>query len=219
VRSLQRDELVVRLPDEIPPAEPSVRLIIDNELAGTQGLTCSAPDELLDAMVRVWLGAGNALVAKGTRVTLAAAIDQGVVERTLIPRASERSLGLGARIAWQTATPLEAIVANRHERQLVVSCRPRRLPRVPHLAWLIVPEVLFTTPESVLALEEKAMHSFPAGSVENRPHRRARERVRTIARLHDRAFFAELVSCSGWTRFAGDYIARINDDRVVVEVI
>src|SRR5262249_28035846 len=54
VRSLQQNQLVVRLPDEIPPADPAIRLVLDNELFGTEALTCRAPDELLDVLVRVW---------------------------------------------------------------------------------------------------------------------------------------------------------------------
>src|SRR5690349_8509023 len=53
VRSLQMNQLVMRLPDEVPPAEPAVRLILDSELWGTESLSCRAPDELLDALVRV----------------------------------------------------------------------------------------------------------------------------------------------------------------------
>jgi hypothetical protein len=54
VRSLQANQLVVRLPDEIPQAEPAVRLVLDNCLAGTESLSCIAQDELLDGLVRVW---------------------------------------------------------------------------------------------------------------------------------------------------------------------
>ncbi|HSS01547.1 MAG TPA: DUF58 domain-containing protein, partial [Kofleriaceae bacterium] len=90
VRSLQMNQLVMRLPDEVPPAEPAVRLILDSELWGTESLSCRAPDELLDALVRVWLGIGKSLSELGVRVTLvtAAAHDSGtsIVERPMLAR-------------------------------------------------------------------------------------------------------------------------------------
>ena len=78
-------EIVVRLPDELPPEQPSVRLVLDTFYpvlaASDDALTCSAPDDLLDALVRVWLGVGRALVERGVRVTLVAAVgDEGRVE-------------------------------------------------------------------------------------------------------------------------------------------
>src|SRR6185503_9777751 len=79
VRSLQQQKLVVRLPDEVPPADPAVRLILDNELGGTEALACKAPAEMLDALVRIWLGIGKALADRGTRVTLVAAAQSGDV--------------------------------------------------------------------------------------------------------------------------------------------
>jgi hypothetical protein len=50
LRSMQQQALVVRLPDELPVAEPAVRLILDNEL-DSEAMTCRAPGELLDALV------------------------------------------------------------------------------------------------------------------------------------------------------------------------
>jgi hypothetical protein len=43
VRSLQMSQLMMRLPDELPPADPEVRLILDSDLWGTGSLSCRAP--------------------------------------------------------------------------------------------------------------------------------------------------------------------------------
>src|SRR2546430_2690144 len=77
VRSLQLDKLVVRLPDEIPPAEPKVRVVLDDHLWAAEWLTCLGTDQLLDGLVRVWLGIGKALAASGSRVTMVTAIGDG----------------------------------------------------------------------------------------------------------------------------------------------
>src|SRR5213075_1562985 len=97
VRSLQMNHLVMRLPDEVPPAEPAERLILDSELWGTESLSCRAPDELLDALVCVWLGIGKALSELGVRVTLvtAAAHDgcTSIVERPMLMRSARARAG------------------------------------------------------------------------------------------------------------------------------
>ena len=112
VRSLQANELVVRLPDEIPPADPVVRLVLDNHLWGAESLTCQAPDQLLDALVQVWLGVGKALVAAGTRVTLVTATDRGKGMAT-----TERARDVAAGAA--------RVAAARRARDVAVDARAR----------------------------------------------------------------------------------------------
>jgi uncharacterized protein (DUF58 family) len=223
VRSVQRDQLVVRLPDEIPPAEPAVRLILDNELFGTDTLTCRAPDDILDVLVRVWLGVGKALVDQGTRVTLVAAVDKAgtiaAVERALIPRTTSVAARFGARIEWQASLPLCAIVADRREKQIVISSRPRRVPLVTQVGWVVVPEVAWGSHEPELPPEHAAKHDFPLGSPDNRRGRRARERVKAMMRWHDRALFSQVMCWIDWTRFSGDHVARPHGNRVELEVI
>ena len=122
------NQLVVRLPDEIPQADPAVRLVLDNCLAGTELLSCTAQHELLDALVRVWLGVGNALADAGTRVTLVAAVPSkdGItsIERPLVKQMPRPALQLGARVAWQPEVGL-ATLLRATGRTIVVTARPR----------------------------------------------------------------------------------------------
>jgi hypothetical protein len=231
VRSLQMNQLVMRLPDEIPIAEPAVRLILDSDLWGTESLSCRAPDEMIDALVRVWLGIGKALVETGARVTLVtAAMHDGaavLVERPMLARAPREALRLGARVAWQTAVPLAALMAGardpaaRGQRQIVVSGRSRRVKDSPAVSWIVVPEVAWTSRE--LWLPKQAVLStklpYPSGSADNRPGRRLRERHRLEAAWHDRTIFSQVMCWSDWAGFSGDYVARPSQGRVALAVI
>src|SRR5262249_14616028 len=131
VRSLQTNRLVVRLADEIPQAEPAVRLILDNELWGADTLACHQVRELLDALVRVSLRVARALTDGGTRVTLVAIAERdgtpSVIERPFVPHASRDVLRLAGRLTWQTALNLSSLVTgDAPVRQVVVSSRSRK---------------------------------------------------------------------------------------------
>ena len=234
VRSLQTRRLVMRLPDEIPEAEPAIRLVLDNELWGAESLTCRAPRELLDALVRIWLGLARSLAESGTRVTLVAAVDPWAPLEIEWPAASRDERGamrLGGRIEWQTMVPLAALLAAGPAgvapvRQVVVSSRPRRLAAAPDVAWVVVPEASWTSPEVALPAPSRIRLPFPAGSAENRLARRRRERLRCEAMRNDRTIFSQVMCWSDWTAFsddwasfAGEVVARPHDGRVALEVI
>jgi uncharacterized protein (DUF58 family) len=226
VRAAQREDLVVRLPDEIPPAEPSIRLVLDNELAVCEALNCRAADELLDALVRIWLGIGKALSASGTRVTLVVAAEKNgamkLIERRMDNRATDVVAQLGARVVWQNAMTLDSVVSEKAERQIVVSARPRRVAAdAEHVRWVVVPEVAWTTLDVDTPPEDTFEHPFPAGSPENRRTRRHRERHAAMVKWQDRAFFSQMVCWSEWSRYTGDHVARLDRGRgrVIVEVI
>ena len=228
VRSLQRDELVVRLPDEIPPAEPDVRLILDNELYCAESLSCRAPDELLDALVRVWLGVGKALAEAGTRVTLVTAVSStgpiAPIERPLVARAMAGSLRLGARVSWQADVPLALLVRERVAKQIVITSRPRRAQLATEVGWIVVPEVAWTTAEqapwqSPWRLRPAVTLPFPSGAAENRTTRLDDE-LRRIERMwNDRTVFSQIVCWSDWSAFSGDHIARPDNGRIALGVI
>lgn len=223
VRSLQHDDqLIVRLPDEVPPADPAVRLVLDNELCGTEVLTCFAPDEMLDVLVRVWLGIGKALAAQGTHVTLAAAVHEGdamvIRERTLRARSAQPAQRFAARIGWQTALPLDRLVVGRRERQVIVSARPRRVAN-DAIGWVVVPEVAWTMLEADLPIDQVTRHPYPLGSPDNRHDRRVQERVRAAIRLQDRAVFSQVMCWIDWSKFSGDHVARPHQGKVELEVI
>jgi uncharacterized protein (DUF58 family) len=225
VRTLQMNQLVVRLPDEIPPADPEVRLILDSDLWGAGSLSCRAPDELLDALVQIWLGIAKALTRLGTRVTLVAAVPQGetsvAVERAMGARSPREALRLGARVVWQTALPLGALVARSAVKQVVVSSRPRRIKLPSEVSWIVVPEVGWTSPEpsSSVASALETRLPYPAGSAENRLGRRLRERRRLAAMWHDRTIFSQVMCWTDWTTFSGEHVARPGHKDVVLEVI
>jgi uncharacterized protein (DUF58 family) len=222
VRSLQQDQLIVRLPDEIPPADPDVRLVLDNEMFGTDALTCRAPDEMLDVLVRVWLGIGKALAAQGTRVTLVAALRDGEAvtlhERKLHARSTQTAMRFGSRIGWQSQIALERLVGDRRDKQVIISARPRRVASAD-IKWVVVPESAWTMPEPGLPAESATRHSYPIGAPENRNDRRLRERALATTRFQDRAIFSQVMCWIDWSRFSGDHVARPNQGRIALEVI
>jgi hypothetical protein len=222
VRSLQANELVVRLPDEIPPADPVVRLVLDNHLWGAEMLTCLAPDQLLDALVRVWLGIGKALVASGTRVTLVTAVDRGngngigAVTRSFAPRSPREAQQLGARATWQSTFPIDGLLEARGVRQVVVSCRPRPVEAHSDLVWVFVPEATWTSPEPWLPTADAIKLQFPLGSADNRMSRRRRERARVETMWRDRMMFHQMV---WWRPPTGAYLASPVQGKVALQVI
>jgi len=228
VRSLNARQLVVRLPDEVPPAEPAVRLILDTHLLGVDSLTSRAPAELLDAMVRVWLGVGRALADGGTRVTLVAAGRShgawSAIERPLTSygaHGSKEALKLGARAAWQPALPLASLLAHspsRKERQVVVSSRPRPVD-AEDVSWVVVPEVVWTMPEPWAPSASWWKLPFPIGSADNRLGRRRAERKRLDEMRRDGAIFNDLMCWTDWKALQGAFVARPNGARIALEVI
>ena len=229
VRSLQVDKLIMRLPDEVPPAEPAVRLVLDNELNPAYAYLCRAPNELLDALVDVWLGVANALTAAGTRVTLVAAAapiahDEQVepIERVVHAGAPREALRLGARIGWQNQIALTRLLARGAARQLVVSARIRSLAAhdgVVEPRWIVVPEPAWTTPETWLPNLMPNVLAFPLGAADNRRGRRRREDRRMELVQRDRAMFSQAMNCTGWQPTPGHFIARPGSGRVQLAVM
>ena len=226
VRSLQANRLVVRLPDEIPHADPAVRLVLDTDLWAADTLTCRAPRQLLDALVRVWLGVGRALNDAGTRVTLIAVADHrgapALIERPLAMRSSPDALRLGSRVAWQTGSSLASLLtadAVARTRHIVVSSRPRKLAVPSHIAWVVVPEIAWTSPELPLPVATRMRLPFPAGSADNRLGRRRRERQRREMMWNDRTIFSQCMCRTDWASYSGDLVARPYRGRVSLEAI
>ena len=223
VRSLQTKQLVVRLPDEIPQAEPTVRLVLDNCLADTEALTCSAHEELLDSLVRIWLGVGNALAEAGTRVTLVTAVatrDSVVpVERALVTRSSRQALQLGTRVRWQERLDLAALLA-KAGRQVVVTARPRPTKASSDVTYIVVPEAAWTTHGWTPIPQHSFLKlPFPIGSAENRLDRRRQERQRIMQMWDDRSQLSRMLGGIDWQQYAGAYVARPRDGSVALEVV
>lgn len=227
VRSLQANQLVVRLPDEIPQAERAVCLVLDNCLAGTETLTCTAHDELLDSLVRIWLGIGNALADTNVRVTLVTAAKKGDgdyqrVERALVQRSSRQALQLGAKVSWQPAMKLASLIGKPRDgmRTIVVTSRPKPRDASPDVTWIVVPEMAWTghgwqpLPQSLWM-----QLPFPTGSAENRWSRRRQQRSRILKQWDDRSELTLLLGSIDWTAYQGSFVARPKDGRVALEVV
>ncbi len=230
VRSLQTNQLVVRLPDEIPQAEPMVRLILDTHLAGTETLTCRAPDELLDVLVRVWLGIGKSLAESGTRVTLVTAARSSgttdgamaVIERPMLPRGGREAAKLGARAVWQAAMPLPALLARSTTRQVVVTSRAQPIETTGDVAWVVVPDVAWTSRELPLPASSSVKLPFPSGADDNSFGQRAAERRRIETMWRDRILFSQVMCWTQWRMFSGSLVARPSssvDGRIALTVI
>ncbi len=168
VRSLAAGELVVRLPDELPPDKPHVRLVLDTYFPEAFALDCDAPAEMLDALVAVWLGVGRALAAKGVRVSMVTAVPQGesvIAKRIdLGRRDSSAAQRLGATIGWQGRMPVEDLLTD--EATFVVSRGVLATPPASDaIRWIIVvpdlAEVPWTAPAAVV-------FPHPNGSRDNR---------------------------------------------------
>ena len=223
VRSAQQEQLVVRLPDELPPAAPFVRVILDNDLLAVDSLTTRAPDDLLDALVRVWIGVGRALADQGTRVTLVTALPHDgtvrLVERKLRTRAQRDDQRLGARVGWQSSVALDQLIGRTKARCIVISARPRRIHHADSVGWVIVPESAWTQPEDLVRSDSGLVHLFPSGSPENRASRRKREAQRLERQWQDRNVFSQVACWTDWRNYAGHHIARPKGDGIALAVI
>lgn len=210
VRSMAARQIVTRLPDEIPPEQPSVALVLDTFFPGIERLCCDTSSELLDALVGVWLSVGRALVEAGVRVTLVGAVpshEQGGAapfRRRLTARSLGAAQRLGAGVRWQERVSVVGLLGD--EPSIVVSCRlPAELTEGAGLRWVLVPVAVWTTPEQQPPASSYTLLPYPMGSAENRWSRRRRERLRfeRVRRDEDRLFSL----CWGGER-GGSFIAR-----------
>jgi uncharacterized protein (DUF58 family) len=190
VRSLAAGELIVRLPDEVPPDRPRVRVVLDTFFPWALSLECDAPSELLDASVRVWLAVGRALAESGAQVTLVSALrdaERGFapVRHLLLSRAHEAALRLGAQIAWQNQVKLDELLTD--EPTLIVARAVVTHGPSDKIRWILVAPLL-SSPAPPLSVGAR-LH-FPMGAPDNRASawRRvndARARARRVRAVAD----------------------------------
>jgi uncharacterized protein (DUF58 family) len=223
VRSLQANQLIVRLPDEIPPAEPRVRLVLDDQLWGAEMLSCHGVDQLLDSLVRVWLGLGKQLAEAGSRVTMVATVDDGrgpyVVERALGGRALRDAIQLGTRASWQSVVPLASKLQARGVRNIVVSGRaPTRTAEQPEVTWIVVPEWCWPVDEPTWQVASALTLPYPIGSGENRFGRRKADQLRIATMRRDRQLLFEALAMAGGLHTSGVLVARRVQGRIALEV-
>jgi uncharacterized protein (DUF58 family) len=220
VRSLMARELVVRLPDELPPEQPMVRLVLDTQLVGAAALPTPATGQLCDALVRVWLSAGQALVARGVRVTMVASVDEParMVERAMTPQSAGALARIGARVGWQGALPVEALLGDDGVRNVVVSARPRPVDG-NDVTWILVPEFVWTDPEPPPLRDAWAMLPYPSGAADNRWSRRRQEKRDHEAMRRAGVLFDQLCQWSDGPHLEGSFVARPRGARVALESI
>jgi uncharacterized protein (DUF58 family) len=190
VRSLAARELIVRLPDEVPPDQPHVRLVLDTFFPEASELTCNAASELLDSIVSVWLAVGQSLLESGARVTLVAAIPRGdELEKTrheLSRRTTEPARRLGAQVSWQDRMKVEQLLTD--EATYVVSRAVLALPSAhPKARWIVVLPTA-VTPAAGWPFGSGARLQYPMGSSENRWARRRREGDRIALARRDHSW-------------------------------
>jgi uncharacterized protein (DUF58 family) len=187
VRSLAARELIVRLPDEAPPDRPHVRLVLDTYFPEALGLSCDAPAEMLDSIVRVWLAVGRALVESGARVTMVAAIpgangEAKALRQELTARSSAAALRLGAQVAWQRSQIVGQVLTD--EPTFVVSRSVLADPaQHPKARWIVALPVGVTEPP--WPLTAAARLPFPMGSSDNRWSQRRTEAARIALARRD----------------------------------
>lgn len=213
LRSMTAQQLVVRLPDELPRDRPEVRLVLDtfhHELSPrSEPLSCSGPDELLDALVRVWLGIGRALAEGGVRVRAVTTVhgrgEGSPLVRSLHRRALAQAQELGARVAWQRAVLPEELLDGGPA--IVVSHRLPVSDVESSARWVVVPGVLWTAPPGPDVPASSLVMPFPAGCSDNRSTRRKRvHAVRRRERADGEAF--RWLCEHSQTRRAGHLVAR-----------
>ena len=169
VRSLAAGQLIVRLPDEIPPDRPKVRLVLDTFFPEAFIGNVEAAAEVLDAMVTVWLGVARALTEKGIKVTLvSAAPHEGntVVKRfEYATRWDATARQLGSMVQWQDKLQPQQMFTD--EATFVISHGVHVYPpQDPKFRWIIVQVPDVTIPEWKLPSQGRT--PFPLGHPENR---------------------------------------------------
>jgi uncharacterized protein (DUF58 family) len=216
VRSLAAGELIVRLPDEVPPDRPRVRLVLDTFFPEALAMTGGTPGEMLDALVHVWLAVGRALAAQGVRVTLAAAVPHAdgvrVETREMTLRAPQVAQRFGAAVSWQGSAPVDALLTD--EATFVVS---RTLltapPSDPRFRWILV-----TPPvpaELVWPIPQAARLSHPMGSPDNRLSARKRAVERFVRARGDHARMMLAVGQKDLVPPPGSFVAGMASDGTV----
>lgn len=194
VRSLAAGQLIVRMPDEIPPDRPRVRVVLDTFFPEVFAMQSDTPGEVLDSLVGVWLAVARSLAEQGVQVTLVAAVPSAdgpvrVVTQDVMLRAPHVAQRFGAQVGWQNQLSANAVLTD--EATFVVS---RTLlappPGDPKFRWILVTPPVPT--ELAWPFPSSARHVHPMGSPENRlsVRRRITERFTRARADHARVMLA-----------------------------
>jgi uncharacterized protein (DUF58 family) len=210
VRSQAAQQIVVRLPDELPPDQPAVKLVLDTFLPAADIMDCLGPAELLDVLVNVWLGLAESLIAAGVRVTLVAAADVGgkvaPLRRRMSRRATAAALRLGAHVRWQDELAVQRLIEPGGT--IVVSYRLQPdPPEHPAARWIVVPRSLWPRADLTPLTPSPGVMPHPMGTADNRWSRRRDEQLRRRQARRDSELFVRLAESTAPPR-AGAFLAR-----------
>jgi hypothetical protein len=165
----------------------------------------------------VWLSTGQALSARGVRVTMVAVADGRVVVQPMTPQSSGALLRVGARVDWQATHAVEALLDD-GARQVVVSARPRPVDEAG-VTWIVVPECVWTDPEPPPSVGEWTRLPHPSGVADNRGSRRRRARRAAERMRRDGVLFDQLLQWADGPHLGGSFVARPRGARVALEAI
>jgi uncharacterized protein (DUF58 family) len=207
VRSFAAQKLVVRLPDESPPDQPRVRLVLDTFFPEAFALESDLPAEMLDAMVAAWLGAAAALARKGVVVTLVMAGANGeVLRQTYEPRAPMRAHALGAKAAWQTRTHVDALLTT--DATFVVARAVLTHVGAENIRFILVTPPPTRAPAWPLTMGARA--TWPVGHPENRWSHRRRLIAQTVRARQDHERANRIVGAGVTAIPANTILARLD---------
>jgi uncharacterized protein (DUF58 family) len=228
LRSAAARELVVRLPDEVADRNRHVRLILDTHhrafaTPAGRAEAGTRPLELLDALVKVWLGVARALGEAQVRVTLVcAAAEDGShsirpVENRWVPTAIPRAERLGASVAWQDAIGPAELLGK--ERCLIVSCRLPQGATEAAARWIVVPAQFWAIVDRPRTfIPASGLLPYAPGTADNRWSRWRVEKARRMLVLERYGTFLGACAHSHAHR-AGNFVARPVNGRVALEVL
>lgn len=217
MRSAAARELVVRMPDEIPPDLPRVRLVLDTFFPEGLVFEGASTAEALDGLVEAWLAIGRALEKAGVRVTLVASIpgEPRPMRQLLSKHAPDAARRLAARVVWQNTTPVEALLTD--EATIVVArgllaeppahARTRWVIVVPHVA----------EPPPLVSGGVRYPHPFGASDNGGGAEKRAAEELADRRRDHILAFRA--FGTASVTPPRGSFAAYRVQDEIRLEAI
>ncbi|MEQ1501416.1 MAG: DUF58 domain-containing protein [Myxococcota bacterium] len=117
--SMRAGRLHVRLPETKETSTERIVLVLDSFLPKGKLLDAAhGGEEILDVLVLAWLGIARELVERGNRVTLLAAAEDATTRQVSLEPLDARSgavsrwQDLGARVRWQPAFDLPAMLAS-----------------------------------------------------------------------------------------------------------
>ena len=226
--SIRTGCLQLRMPESKERSIESVLLVLDSYLFRCDSIkSLLGIEDMLTAVIEVWLSLAEKLSSEGHKVQLAAAADDGMGNIHLEVLSCGRSSAaqwqdLGARIRWQGDIDIDAVYshfdANTH--LVVVSSRIHRPPSVPDpksLTWVYLdPNTIlkdepgfftgllgtgYPAIRKLISLMFK--NSYPTGSEENIPRQQLQQLRLLHAQYKSRKFLREITKKSSDIAYQG----------------